>query len=201
MSITESYAFRTRGRPREFDEEAALDALTGLFWQKGYEATSVGDIVEASGVNKSSLYNAYGSKRDLFRLILGRYVDKRMDALAELAEFGRGRGIDSLHSFLDAIRDFGRVGCLAVNTSTELGTADPTVTKLAEEYRDRTRLVVHSVISAATKTGGLSAELVEARTDMLLSFLLGFSVAVRGGAGDAEVDRLINAARTTVDSW
>ena len=70
-----STATPTRGRPRTFDEEAVLDALTALFWRQGYEATSMADIVEASGLNKSSLYNTFGSKQELFATILDRYVD------------------------------------------------------------------------------------------------------------------------------
>lgn len=201
MSNVKSIQTSTRGRPREFDADAALDALTGLFWQKGYEATSVTDIVQASGINKSSLYNAYGSKQDLFRIVLSRYVELRMDALAEMADMSSRGGLESLHSFLDAIREFGRAGCLAVNTSTELGTSDAAVAKLAQDYRDRTRSSLHKIVVAVTLKSGLASERIESRTDMLLTFLLGFSVAVRGGANDDEVNRLIEAAHDTVDSW
>ncbi len=201
MSITENTQTQSRGRPREFDEQAALDALTGLFWQKGYEATSMTDIVRVSGVNKSSLYNAYGSKQGLFRFVLNRYVERRMAALAELAETSSGPGMAPLHSFLDAMREFGRAGCLAVNTSTELGTSDPAVVSLAQDYRDRTRGSLRKIVAVVSKNSGLAPNLVETRTDMLLAFLLGFSVTVRGGAGNDEVDRFIQAAHDTVNSW
>jgi TetR/AcrR family transcriptional repressor of nem operon len=199
MSITAPT--QPRGRPREFDEQAALDALTGLFWQKGYEATSIADIVRVSGVNKSSLYNAYGSKQDLFRFVLSRYVERRMAALADLADNSTGAATAPLHSFLDAIREFGRAGCLAVNTSTELGTSDPAVVTLAQDYRDRTRASVRQIVAVVSDKSGLAPDLIESRTDMLLAFLLGFSVAVRGGAKDDEVERFIQAAHDTVDSW
>jgi TetR/AcrR family transcriptional regulator, copper-responsive repressor len=190
-----------RGRPREFDEDAALDALTGLFWQKGYEATSINDIVRASGVNKSSLYNAYGSKQDLFCFVLSRYVDQRMQALAHLAENGTGEGVEPLHGFLDAMREFGRAGCLAVNTTTEIGTRDATVARLAQEYRDKTRQSIFRIISSVSQNCGLPVELVGPRADVLMAFLIGFSVAVRAGAQDGEVNRLIDAAHVVADSW
>ena len=60
---------RSRGRPRLFDEEAVLDELTGLFWEKGYAQTSMADLVHASGVHKSSLYSTFGSKEELFSKI------------------------------------------------------------------------------------------------------------------------------------
>ncbi len=201
MTITETNHTTPRGRPRAYDEDTMLNALTQLFWDKGYEATSMSDVVRVSGVNKSSLYNAYGSKRDLFRLVLSRYVAQRMEALGHLASQGGGDGVQPMHGFLAAIGEFGRNGCLAVNTSTELGVADAEVVKLAQDYRDRTRAAVHNIVSAVTLSAGLSGDLVESRSDMLLAFLLGFSVAVRGGASDSEMDRYIQAAHRTVESW
>ena len=62
-------------RPREFDEDAVLDAAVQCFWSGGYEATSVKDLVEKTGITAASLYNAYGDKRELFRTALDRYVE------------------------------------------------------------------------------------------------------------------------------
>lgn len=62
-----------RGRPREFDMDTALDAAMELFWTKGYEATSMQDVVDALGVHRASLYNAFGDKEALFLRVLGQY--------------------------------------------------------------------------------------------------------------------------------
>jgi AcrR family transcriptional regulator len=61
------------GRPREFDAQKALDQALMLFWSKGYEGTSLMDLAEAIGVNKPSLYSAFGSKEELFLKALERY--------------------------------------------------------------------------------------------------------------------------------
>ncbi len=190
-----------RGRPRKFDEEAVLDALTELFWEKGYEATSMADILEVSGLRKSSLYNAFGSKKDLFRRILDRYVETRMEGFAEMAAANDSGGIAAVHGFLDAVFSFGRAGCLAVNTTTELGTSDPEVSALARVYRDRIRAALAQVVSAAARAEGLDAGKVDVRTEMLLGFLLGYAVAARTGADAAEMQGLASAAHATVDSW
>lgn len=190
-----------RGRPREFEEDAVLDALTDLFWDKGYEATSMNDILDVSGLSKSSLYNTYGSKQELFRRILDRYIKIRMEGFAEMAaQSGKG-GIKGLHTFLDAVFEFGRAGCLAVNTTTELGATDSFVVSRAREYRDRIRAALHKVVRAATKSGKGSKALIDVRTEMLLGFLLGYAVAARTGADTAEIDGLATAAHMTVDSW
>ncbi len=190
-----------RGRPRKFDEEAVLDALTDLFWDKGYEATSMNDILEVSGLRKSSLYSTFGSKKGLFRRILDRYVETRMEGFADMAEASDAAGLEALHTFLDAVFAFGRAGCLAVNTTTELGTSDPAVSALARVYRDRIRAALYKVVSAATQSSGLAADLVGARTELLLGFLLGYAVAARTGADSSEINGLAAAAHQIVESW
>ena len=75
------------GRPREFCTEQALETALHLFWRIGYEGTSMSDLTEAIGVNRPSLYAAFGSKEALFRLVLDRYAEKYDTALtAALAQ-------------------------------------------------------------------------------------------------------------------
>src|ERR1700685_4312585 len=62
------------GRPREFDTDAALEKAMRLFWAKGYEGTSVGDLTKTLGISKPSLYAAFGDKQSLFRAALERYA-------------------------------------------------------------------------------------------------------------------------------
>ncbi len=62
-----------RGRPRAFDREQALHRAMNLFWERGYEGTSIGDLTDAMGINKPSLYAAFGSKEALFREALALY--------------------------------------------------------------------------------------------------------------------------------
>ena len=118
---------KTRGRPRAFDEEVVLDALVELFWEQGYEAASMADIVEAAGLNKSSLYNAFGSKDELFYTVLDRYITEKEAFLREALSEG---GVDALVAFFELQRPMmldtvGSRGCMAVNASTELGMRDP----------------------------------------------------------------------------
>lgn len=62
-------------RPREFDEEQALDRAMDVFWRKGYQGTSTDDLMEAMGIGRGSFYNAFGSKRDVYLRTLDRYLD------------------------------------------------------------------------------------------------------------------------------
>src|SRR6266702_5721205 len=64
---------KPRGRPREFDREAALEQAIDVFWRHGYEATSVSDLTAAMGINPPSLYAAFGDKEKLFLEAVERY--------------------------------------------------------------------------------------------------------------------------------
>ena len=75
-------------RPREFDEDAVLDAAMQCFWARGYEATSVRNLIEKTGITGASLYNAFGDKRALYERALHHYVEysvvdriRRLEAL------------------------------------------------------------------------------------------------------------------------
>jgi AcrR family transcriptional regulator len=79
-----------RGRPREFDLDAAVETAMQVFWRKGYEPTTMSDLVEAIGINRASLYAAFGDKETLFLLVLDRYrkafSQRPVAALTEIAD-------------------------------------------------------------------------------------------------------------------
>lgn len=70
----QSCAKKSRGRPKVFDRDAALDKAMTLFWQHGYEATSLADLVEATGAKAPTLYAEFVNKEGLFRAVLDRYI-------------------------------------------------------------------------------------------------------------------------------
>src|ERR1700731_3297328 len=69
---------KVMGRPRGFDEEAALDAAMRVFWTKSYEGATIADLTEAMGINRSSMYAAFGDKEAVFDRVMERYRDGRM---------------------------------------------------------------------------------------------------------------------------
>src|SRR5580704_19172976 len=73
---TEEAAARRRGRPRQYDPEQALAKAAEAFWKRGYAATSLDDLVAATGMNRPSLYAAFGDKRDIYLKTLARYREQ-----------------------------------------------------------------------------------------------------------------------------
>ena len=122
-------------RPREFDETTAVEGAMNAFWAHGYEATSTQDLCEATGLGRSSIYNTFGSKRELFRRTLAHYTGQGLTTRSAVLETP-GTAVDRIAALLDAVIDdelsHDRRGCLMVNTAAELGTPDDEIGALVK---------------------------------------------------------------------
>jgi TetR/AcrR family transcriptional repressor of nem operon len=111
---------------RKFDEDEVLEKICHIFWRKGYAATSLNDIIEATGVKRQSLYNAFGNKDDMFLQSFERYLGMINDTVFRIIEAGDGHLSDNVRKILTA---FTRVvvdqnspaGCFITNTAVEFG--------------------------------------------------------------------------------
>lgn len=205
MSSMTSPTTARRGRPREFDDDAVLDVVVALFWEKGFEATSVADLVEATGLNKSSLYNAFGPKEALFERALDRYTTQRLDGLAAVLVNGT-RGLDDIDAFFTLIETesksaVGFRGCLAVNASTELGPSDEHARRNGRRYRESIRSSLHTALLRAEQGGEIASGTATCYSEVLLTWMLGIAVVSRGGADGDELDSQIEAGRALVEGW
>src|SRR5437868_1871576 len=81
------------GRPREFDLDQALDAALKVFWRKGYEGASLPDLTKAMGINRPSLYAAFGNKESLFRKTVERYIEGPASQIGEALREPTARGV------------------------------------------------------------------------------------------------------------
>ena len=118
-------------RPREFDEAEVLAKAMDVFWTHGYDATSITDLLDATGLAKGSLYKGFGDKKHLFTLALDAYLADANSGLAECdasSETGR-EALEQVFASVVAMSTSGGVrrGCLSVNSAIELGPHDSTV--------------------------------------------------------------------------
>jgi AcrR family transcriptional regulator len=151
-SVKNCYA-RHMARPRQFDEERVLRAVRDQFWDAGYAATSLEDVMRVSGLGKGSLYAAFGDKHQLFLRALRSYTDAGNGYLREMLD-SAPRALDALRAFvMAAVSDpdgaSARRGCLMANSTCELATADPEVLAEARRtYETTTALVAECVVRA-----------------------------------------------------
>lgn len=195
---------RGRGRPRQFDEEEVLDALVELFWEQGFEHASLQEIVEAAGLNKSSLYNAFGSKDELFFAVLERYMDLRQQRIDET--FPADGGFENVLTFLDVMRaelssPGAYRGCLAVNATTELGLREDRVADVADRYRKMMGAALRRALERAEAAGEIAPGFVDVYVDVVVGFAVSIMVAARSGAPVEELERQIDSLAALVESW
>ena len=127
-----------RGRPRGFDIDTALDRAVDVFWRHGYEGASLDDLTSAMGINRPSLYAAFGNKEQLFRLAVARYAEVDMayarEALAEPTAAAVAASL--LHRNVEAVTRPGRpAGCLTVQGGTACSAGNEAVAQFLAASR------------------------------------------------------------------
>ena len=167
-------------RPKEFDEDRALDAAVDCFWARGYEATSVRDLAESMGIGGTSLYNSYGDKRTLFERSLERYANRSMRERIARLEAGH-RPKEAIAAFFAeivdrSVKDSDRKGCLLVNSALDVAPHDAAIGKVVAGYLDEIRTFFRRNLEAASVAGA------EEIATHLLGVLLGIRVLARTGA-------------------
>lgn len=163
------------------------------------------DIVEVTGLNKSSLYNSFGSKEQLFQTALDRYTSRR-EAMMRAGLRDGERGLDDIMTFLDMVElemtsDLGSRGCLAINTSTELGHSDDAVVEMGSRFRGEMRSSIGAALGRAAALGEIDPDATTHRTEMLVAFMMSLGVVARSGAARAELEGQLAAMRALVESW
>ncbi|MCF1598885.1 TetR/AcrR family transcriptional regulator [Streptomyces muensis] len=180
-------------RTKEFDPEAALQAALELFWQRGFEATSMADLVEHLGIGRASLYATFGSKHELYLKALERYDRAGLPPIVrELSQ--PGPALPAVRAVVrryatEAADDRLRLnGCMVTNAAAELAPHDPAAVRRVQRNWDQLETVLHSALIRAQAQGELPADrdpLTLAR--MLLVLLQGLRVVGKASTDPARV--------------
>jgi TetR/AcrR family transcriptional regulator, transcriptional repressor for nem operon len=195
----------SRGRPQLFERDLALEEAMAVFWRRGFEAASIPELESSTGLNRSSLYNSFGSKRDLFGLALERYA--RMLAEMVIAPLENGeRGLDDVHDFVATVRRLmagpeASDGCLLVNSMIEFGGADHDVSRVTERHFTRLRAALEMALARAIAAGELANEPTTDKANALMGLIMGVLAAVRARLPGAQVEAFLGAAAALIDSW
>jgi TetR/AcrR family transcriptional regulator, transcriptional repressor for nem operon len=190
-------------RPREFDEGAVLDAAVQCFWARGYESTSVKDLLERTGLTAASLYNAYGDKRAMFRIALDHYIERSIGVRIRRCETLPPR--DAIGSFFDdilhrSITDRGRKGCMVVNSALELAPHDTEFREIVAEALKRIESFFLACVEAGQSDGTIgSSRPATGLAQHLLSVLMGVRVLARVRPERALLEGAITIALSSLD--
>jgi TetR/AcrR family transcriptional regulator, transcriptional repressor for nem operon len=190
---------------KHFDPDLTLERALRLFWRRGEAATNIRDVVESTGVNRSSLYNAYGGKQELYLAALGRYLERHSrPAFERLA--ADGRGLPAVHEFFDELirarcaGEYARWGCMVTNAHLDAATAEPRVQSLLQAHHQRLRSALRTALEAAARDGQLApgADLGGC-SEQLTLLAYGINMRSRGGAPEAELRRGVGTALAALE--
>ncbi|MFC4118717.1 TetR/AcrR family transcriptional regulator [Nonomuraea zeae] len=188
-------------RTKEFDPETALQAALELFWERGYEATSMADLVERLGIARASIYGTFGGKRELYLKALERYLEQH-DVVEPLSQ--PGPALPALRAFLDSyvaecLADELRRGCMVVNTAVEFGASDPVVSRRVVASWAGLETALASTLVRARAQGEIPAEKdPHALARFLLVLLQGLRVLGRADPDPRRLRDAVDQAMTAV---
>lgn len=184
------------GRPLEFDPDVALMAAMQVFWCKGYENTSMQDLLEAMQLSKSSLYQAFGGKQALFERCIARYGDfltgQLRVALAEAPS-----GLVFIRHFLESVLDEARGelearGCLVLNTANEFARRDPRIAEAVAEGLGRFHGLLLEAVQRAQREGDIPPERDAVMlANYLMNNMSGLKTLSKAGADEASLKGII----------
>ncbi|EYT80946.1 MULTISPECIES: TetR/AcrR family transcriptional regulator [unclassified Streptomyces] len=179
-------------RTKEFDPDAALQSALELFWRRGYEATSMADLVAHLGIGRASLYATFGSKHELYLKAFDRYCENS-DAVL-LRELSRpGPALPAVRAVIrrfaaEATSEQRECGCFVTNTAAELAPHDPEAARRVEQRWDYLETLLGSALTRARAQGELDAERdPRALARMLLVLMQGMRVVGKATRDPARV--------------
>lgn len=195
---------KSRGRPKVFDREAALDKAMTLFWQHGYEATSLSDLVEATGAKAPTLYAEFINKEGLFRAVLDRYI-ARFAAQHEAQLLCEEKPVvQALEDYFTAVATCFTsketpAGCFLINTSATLAASSHAIADtIKSRHAQQERLLLQFLVLRQQRGEIPAGTNTQDVAEFLNCILQGMSISAREGAS---CDKLLQVVRTTLRLW
>jgi len=183
---------RSPGRPREFDIDAAIDAVLPLFRERGFNASSIADIGAAMNLTAGSIYKAFGDKRTIFLHAFERYTSSR-DAQLQKLLLAEVTGFDKVKAMLVFYANAsygteGRRGCLVAASAIELATFDSELSALVTNAMQRIVSRLRDLIVLGQSDGSITADIdSDAAACVLFSLVQGFRVVGKVGRTRSEM--------------
>jgi AcrR family transcriptional regulator len=186
------------GRPISFDKDAALEAAMLLFWERGYEGTSMADLTQAMGLNPSSIYAAFGDKNALFQLAVRRYMEMRAQyAVKALEEPTLEKVVRALfHNTVAFLTTPGHPPtCMTLTGAVGCSLDAAPARDLMTEIRRQNQVAIRERLLRARKNGELPKGInVDDYTRYLSTIIAGLSIQAANGSTRTELKRTARMA-------
>jgi TetR/AcrR family transcriptional repressor of nem operon len=190
-------------RTKTFDEAEVLEKAQGIFWCKGYNGTSMQDLVDGLGISRSSLYDTYTDKRELFLIALKKYRDEQAQAMIEMINNSTSiiKAIEIvLKGLVEAsIQDTTNKGCFIVNSTIEIAPHDKEVAAIVTENMQNIEEALYKAIRKGQEKGEIATKLpARALARFLFNTTAGLQVAAKAGAEKKVYDDVISVAMSVL---
>lgn len=189
---------RRIGRPRGFDADQALDRALQVFWRKGYEGASLADLTKAMGINRPSLYAAFGNKQNLFCKVLDRYFDGPAAYVREALSQPKAR--TAIERLLQGTADsltnpHNPRGCLAVQGALACSKETNSIRRELSSRRKAGEVEIYRRLKRAKAEGDLPSTANPAELARFIATIMqGMAVQAAGGASRRELQQVIQTA-------
>lgn len=191
-------------RPKEFDPERALDKAMQVFWHKGYEATSMEDLLSAMDLNRGSLYDTFGDKHQLFVKVMDRYCTTFVGSKFSLLD-QPGPALPTLRRFISGMIEGGladpqRRGCLIANTVMELAPHEQDIAGKVCQAMKMGEEAFFKILTRAKEQGELAKDKdPRALARFLTTMMQGTIVMIKAGASAEAVKQSAETAFSILD--
>ena len=189
-------------RSKEFDETVVLRKAMELFWEQGYEKTSMQDLVDRMGIHRRSIYDTFGDKRSLFLASLDAYekfITHEMETIIR-QNASVHAAIRDVFLFILRSSDQYPKGCLSVNAAVELSLLDQEIDRLVTAMFNRTEGMFEELIRHGQENGELSGDIDPEETARFLhNNLIGLRVLIKTNYSQKELESIITLALKVLD--
>ncbi len=205
MCYTDALTRISMPRPKAFNPQEALDKAMHVFWHKGYEAASIEDLLAAMGLNRGSLYDTFGGKRDLFLKAMDHYCHEGGVGNLFSTLHQPGPALPLIHRFFDAISEFvlsdpRRRGCLITNTVMELAPHEKNIGKKLAGRFQMLEDAFFELLARAQREGGLAKDKdPRALARVLVTMMQGTIVMIKAGTPAAVVRQTAKTALSILE--
>lgn len=186
-------------RPKKFEVDEALEAALNVFWNNGYSATSLSDLIVNMGLNKGSLYGTFGDKHTLFMAALDRYEQKGLQRMQETLE--RPSSVKAvirdwmLGNYANCKTDEGYRGCFHYNTILEMTSHDKVIAKRLKQYAQSLEQIMQQALERGKAEGEFASDLDSKRmAKFLMNTNAGLQVTMKLSSSKREFQALVEIA-------